>query len=177
VNSIKCPQCGMVNWRTAAFCKRCGLSFENLPQHAYVSLPAAEQAREHAPFYGQQTFPADSELQRKVWRWYVFFCVIVAGLYLFLAIAAIAVLVLDPAMTSDERFEMRIRALIFAIIGPLFMLPFAIAPFLPKKSWNWNYGLVLLIFGSLGGCCFWPITIPLIIQWLKPDIKQMFGKL
>jgi hypothetical protein len=24
-------------------------------------------------------------------------------------------------------------------------------------------------------CCLWPITIPLIIQWVKPEMKRMFG--
>lgn len=176
MNSIKCPQCGLVNWTTAASCKRCGLSFEHLPPHAYVSLPAAEQAEYQAPFYMPQRFAADPDLQRKVWRWYVVFCVLLASLYLLVAVAGIAMLLIDPAMPERDRFELRIQSLAFAILGPVFFIPFAIAPFLPKKAWSWTYGLVLLILGSVGSCCLWPITIPLIVQWIKPDIKAMFGK-
>jgi hypothetical protein len=157
------------------------MSFENLPPHAYVSLPAAEQARaqyqyqQHPmPYFPQPPFIPDRELQRKVWMWFVIFCVLLSLLYLTLIVIGIASLALDPRDLEMDFAEAKINGVVLIISG-MFFIPFAIAPFLPKKSWVWVYGLILLILGSIGSCCFWPFTIPLIIQWVKPDIKHMFG--
>ncbi len=34
----------------------------------------------------------------------------------------------------------------------------------------------VLIGLGLTSCCTWPATIPLIIQWLKPEMKARFGR-
>lgn len=49
-SSLKCPQCGLVNFSTAAVCKRCGLSFgEEGPRDLGAWLPASEYASPAAP--------------------------------------------------------------------------------------------------------------------------------
>ncbi len=186
MNSIKCPQCGLINATSAPFCVRCGRSFESLPAHAYVSVSAEEQAKsasqqtwspgQQIPFPAQPVFHPDVALQDKVWTWYIVFCGVMSALYILCALAGVGLLVFAPVAPSRERFEATIHGVALVIVGPLFLIPFAAAPFLGKKPWTWYYGLGLLAFASTGGCCLWPITIPLIIQWLKPDIKAMFGK-
>lgn len=178
VNSIKCPQCGVVNWATATHCIRCRTPFEHLPPSAYVSIPASEQAQAHTiPFINRPIFIPDPELQRKVWMWYVIYCVLMTLLYLSLAVVGAAMLLIGPQDLEMDAMEAQIQGIIFLVMGIILTIPFAIAPFLPKKSGSWVFGLVLLIIGSTGGCLCWPITLPLLVQWLKLDIKQMFGKM
>ncbi|MBC7909639.1 MAG: hypothetical protein H7Y30_04010 [Pyrinomonadaceae bacterium] len=177
MNNIRCPQCGLTNWATAAACIRCRMPFDKLPPHAYVSLPAYEQAQAQTIPYNyraQPQPPADPELQRKVWTWYVVYCVLMTLIYFLCLVGGIVLVSVSPQMSNSDRGEAVANGIWLILVGAALMVPFAIAPFLPKKSWGWIYGLVMLIIGAMS-CCFWPITIPLIIQWVKPDIKQMFG--
>lgn len=177
MNSIKCPQCDLVNWGTPAACKRCGFSFQDLPQQAFVSVPAGEQVyapgfpAAPAPLPGQET-----ELTRKVWKWFVAYCVLMALLYLFVAGMGAVLLVLGPGgyARGREAEELTIQGIIFLGVGLVFVIPYAMGPFLKGKSWGWIFGIVLIAVG-MTSCCLWPITIPLIIQWVKPEMKRMFG--
>jgi hypothetical protein len=149
-------------------------------------VSAEEQARlpgQHArlpgqqfPFPTQPAFHPDVALQDKVWTWYIIFCVVMSLVYVLVALGGVALLVFAPAAPASERLEATVRGVACVIVGPLFLIPYAAAPFMGKKPWTWYYGLGLLVFASTGGCCLWPITIPLIVQWLKPDIKAMFGR-
>jgi hypothetical protein len=55
------------------------------------------------------------------------------------------------------------------------MIPYAMGPFVKGKSWGWVFGIVLIAIG-MTSCCLWPITIPLLIQWIKPEMKRAFGQ-
>jgi hypothetical protein len=68
MSSLKCPQCGLVNFATAPACKRCKLPFndgaqvEAQPsQNAYAQDPYTQ-----APYAPQQQYGSDSALN--VWR-------------------------------------------------------------------------------------------------------------
>lgn len=177
MNSIKCPQCGLVNWGTPPACKRCGLSFEGVTAQDFVSIPAGEQF--HAPGFpaidqaGQET-----EETRKTWRWFVAYCVIMALLYLFLTGIGIIMLALSlgaGAVGSRDRGEMMGQAVGFLFAGLIFLVPYALGPFVKTKTWGWTFGTVLIALG-MTSCCLWPITIPLLIRWIKPEMKRVFGQ-
>jgi hypothetical protein len=178
MNSIKCPQCGLVNWATEARCKRCGLSLENASEDAFVSIPAAEQA------YSQwsnvppiQTAPAQiTEAALNTWKWFTVYCVFMAVLYFLFAIGGAIALLVDFGATSQQSQELKIYGAIYVVMGLGLMIPFAAILFLEKKSWVWIYGLVLIVLG-LTSCCTWPATIPLLINWLKPETKALFGRI
>ena len=74
-----------------------------------------------------------------------------------------------------EELEKRITAGVCIALG----LPFAVASILPllfePRPWLWVYGIVLLATGFTS-CCFWPICIPLLVFWIKPDVQRYFGK-
>ena len=76
-------------------------------------------------------------------------------------------------LTSTEVDELRIQGAVLLAIGIGLAIVFAVGLFLPRRSWGWAYGLVLLILG-LTSCCTWPATIPLLIQWIKPEMKARF---
>ncbi len=168
MNSIKCPQCGLVNWGTPPACKRCGASFENVSEQAFVSVSAAEH-----PFAPR--FTEETEHTRKVWKWFVAYCVLMAVLYLFVAVMGAAMIVLSSASPGRDSSELLAQGIGMLVVGAIFTVPYAVGPFAKGKSWGWVYGIVLIALG-MTSCCLWPVTIPLIIRWVKPEMKRMFGQ-
>jgi hypothetical protein len=110
-----------------------------------------------------------------VWTWYAVYCVLMALLYLFAAAAGLLLLFVDPANFGEDAVVVRIQGIIFFVLGLVFMIPFAAAPFLPKKPWVWIYGLVMIAIGMTSLCCM-PVTIPLLIFWIKPETRRFFGR-
>lgn len=107
-----------------------------------------------------------------VWTWFVVYCVAMALLYLACAVGFPFAIAQDPEMT---RQDVMILGGIVAGVCVAFAVPFAIAPFLPRRSWVWIYDVVLICFGMTSVCCL-PITIPLLIFWLKPETQAYFGR-
>lgn len=106
------------------------------------------------------------------------YAVLMALLYFGLAALMVVAFLLsrnDPDMSNDERFDMQIVGVVFAVIGVPLGVVFAAAPFLPRRPWVWVYDLVLIILG-LTSCITWPLTIPLLIYWLKAETKWWFGQ-
>ena len=84
MNGIKCPQCGLVNQASAATCQRCGASLMNVSPDAFVSVSPGDLAYQQpnqwaggAPFQAVVT-----EEALKTWKWYVYYCALMAFLYL-----------------------------------------------------------------------------------------------
>ncbi len=68
-----------------------------------------------------------------------------------------------------------VQGVVTLVLGLVFIVPYGLGPFVKGKPWGWVYGIVLIALG-MTSCCLWPITIPLIIQWVKPEMKRFFGK-
>ena len=114
-----------------------------------------------------------------VWRWYVVYCVLMAALYLGVSVVGLFLLVAAPQLAAadpnEDALGLRIQGVILAGMGLVFITPFAIAPFLPKKPWAWVYHIVMIALGMTSVCCL-PATIPLLIFWIKPETRQFFGR-
>ena len=81
--------------------------------------------------------------------------------------------IISPFLLSSNDDELIIYGLVFLILSiPLFLI--CILPiFLPRKPWVWIYSLVIIGLG-MTGCCF-PVCIPLLIFWIKPEVKIYYG--
>ena len=180
MNGLKCPNCGLVNMISADACYRCGTSLTNLPPTAEVSVPIEKtfQAREFnsAATTGSDGIPQDNELGRKTYFWYrvylgvmVVLNLLVSGLGIFITFFS------DYARDPAQAEEMMISGIIYAVLGVPFAAAFAVAFFLPRKSWNWIVGIVFIAFG-MTSCCFLPAVVPLLIYWIKPETKAYFGR-
>jgi hypothetical protein len=112
---------------------------------------------------------------QKVWTWYVVYCVAMALMYGAVALMGVVFLVLDPDELQMHEEAARGMGTAFVAMGALLAVPFAIAPFLAKTGGTWIYGLVLIAVGLTSICC-WPATIPLLIYWIKPETKALFGR-
>lgn len=109
-----------------------------------------------------------------VYRWFVIYCVCMALLYLVTAGMGIVFLFIEPDQDMSE-VEARVMGVMFLILGLVFFVPYALAPFLPRKSWVWILGLVLICIGLTSACCL-PACVPLLIFWLKPEMKDFYGR-
>lgn len=94
--------------------------------------------------------------------------------YLTLAVMGIVLGFIEPDRQMSAA-EAKVMGVVFLILGLALCVPYAIAPFLPRKSWVWVFGLVLICIGLTSLCCL-PVCIPLLIAWLKPDVKQFYGR-
>ena len=110
-----------------------------------------------------------------VYRWFVAYCVGMA--LLALGTAAMGIVFMfsepDPEMSAEEA---KVMGLVCLVLGLVFFVPYAFAPFLPRQSWAWVFGLVLICIGLTSTCCL-PAAIPLLIFWLKPEMKAFYGRL
>lgn len=109
-----------------------------------------------------------------VYKWYVVYCVFMALMYGALAVMGFVFLFVapDPEMNAEEQ---RVMGVVFLLMGLVFALPYAVAPFLPRASWVWVFGLVLICIGLSSACCL-PACVPLLIFWLKPEMKEFYGR-
>lgn len=77
---------------------------------------------------------------------------------------------------ADERnsaTELLITGVILIAVGLGLSIVFGLAPFLRPAPWLWVYHIVLIAIGLTSVCCF-PICIPLLIAWIKPETKAYF---
>ena len=107
--------------------------------------------------------------------WYKAYCVLMALLYLFIVVAGVFLIIAAPADRDMSPEEARLLGGIMLFMGIALAIPFLIGAFLPRKSWAWVFGLVLICIGLTSVCCM-PVTIPLLINWIKPETKFYFGR-
>ena len=115
------------------------------------------------------------ETGRKTFFWYRVYCAVLALLYLAVIIFGVALIIYQPQTREYEPQELMIMGIIYAALGVIFFLVFAVALFLPPKPYNWIVGIVMMAIG-MTSCCFVPFLVPLFIFWLKPETKAFFGR-
>ena len=93
-----------------------------------------------------------------------------------LFVAGIGVFFLVAPFTAEDLDGMSPAVMggIYIAMGVLFAIPFLIAFFIPRKPWAWTYHIVMICIGMTG--CTIVASIPLLIFWLKPDVKGYFGR-
>ena len=108
------------------------------------------------------------------YKWFVVYCILMALVSLLTAAMGIVYMFTEPEPDMSAE-ESKIMGVVFLILGLLFFVPYAFAPFLPRHSWVWVFGLVLICLGLTSTCCL-PVCIPLLIFWLKPEMKAFYGR-
>ena len=106
--------------------------------------------------------------------WFVAYCVLMALAYLSLSVMGIVFMFIEPDQDMSAA-EAKVMGIVFLVMGVAFCVPYAAAPFLPRQSWVWVFNLVLICIG-LGSLCCLPICIPLLLSWMKPDMKAYYGR-
>lgn len=101
-------------------------------------------------------------------------------LLLYVVVACVGVFfMLNADLLASQSDEVDARAiwlqatLMTGISIPL-MFIFALGLLTPRRRWGWVYGFVPIAIGLTSPCCM-PASIPLLIFWLKPEVKQWFN--
>ncbi len=106
--------------------------------------------------------------------WFQVYCVVLAVLYLLFAGFGAALLLVDPAAMDMAPTEANIVGAMLLLTG-LFFLVASILPLLLKpRPWVWVYDLVV-ICGGMTSACFIPLCVPLLIFWIKPEVRAWFA--
>lgn len=119
-----------------------------------------------------------------VWPWFVTYCVLMAIMYLACALAGAFLLTADPLLfdlgeggsNSDLTLEeLRITGVLLLVLGLPFAAIFAAAPLLPKRPWAWIVNLVLICLSLTSLCCL-PVGVPLLIFWIRDEVRHYYGE-
>jgi hypothetical protein len=108
-----------------------------------------------------------------VWKWYVAYCALMALVFLAVAIMGVVFFFVDPVELEMSSSEATLMSVTFFVFGLVLLIPFAVAPFLPHRKSTWIIGIVLICIGMTSTCCL-PISIPLLIFWIKSENKVYF---
>ena len=112
-----------------------------------------------------------------VWKWCRVYCFAMAGLYFVCFGLGISMLLFRGFFANgmkEDQVAVAVMGAIYAVLGLVCLLAFGAAPFLPRKKWVWVYDLVLICLGMTSICCM-PACIPLLIFWIRPEVKTFFG--
>lgn len=112
----------------------------------------------------------------KVYTWFVVYCILMCLMYL--CLMGLGFFYPKLAAMSGESQRMAQATLIgpiYSIFGLIFFVAYLVALFLKPVPGAWIYNLVLICFGMTSCCCL-PITIPLLIFWIKPETKNYFNR-
>ncbi|HEX8197473.1 MAG TPA: zinc ribbon domain-containing protein [Pyrinomonadaceae bacterium] len=170
MNAVKCPSCGNLNALGENFCLQCGAG---LPSSAQVSLSPEQHARAFGMNPGAMF--VDAERGRRVFFWYRVYAGLMAAMYAMLVALGVFMIVFGSQSNDKDAAGAVFGGAFYAILGGGFFLIFAVALFLPRKPWTWIYHIVLICIG-MTSCCLLPFSIPLLINWLKPETKAFFGR-
>ena len=68
-----------------------------------------------------------------------------------------------------------VGGMFIAGLAGIFIVPHAIVLFAGRAKWVYTLAVVLIGMSMLWNMCCLPITIPLLIVWMKPDTKKWYG--
>ena len=119
--------------------------------------------------------PTHSQEAPPVWPWYIAYCLGMAGVAFLLTMLCVVFVAVEPDPDWAGDPSAQLGVLVYIAIWFLVTCIYGVVPFLPRKSWAWTYGLVVISAGLMCGC--WIVaSIPLLIQWVKPETKAYFGR-
>jgi hypothetical protein len=84
--------------------------------------------------------------------------------------------VLSGDVRPDDAAGPVIYGVFFMLVGVAILAPFLLALLLPPRPWVWVYALLMICLGAVITLLGVFAAIPLLIYWVKPDVKQYFGR-
>ncbi len=119
----------------------------------------------------------------KVVKWFKVYCWVLAVLYAFVILFSIPFFIMSvnpEFMTPESEEEMPpVVALLMGILvsgmGLMLLVMSLMGVFLRPRPWVWIFSLVMICFG-MTSACFLPACIPMLLFWIKQDVKDYYGK-
>jgi MFS family permease len=123
----------------------------------------------------EPVFSAYDEHPPAVVFWYKMYAGLLAFIYLLAAGCSLFLLFADPATLGKDVAVARAMGAMLLVMSLGLFVACLVSLVLQPRPWLWIYNLVLICLG-MSSACFLPMTIPLLIFWLKPETKRHFGK-
>ncbi|XAM00841.1 hypothetical protein OT109_05525 [Phycisphaeraceae bacterium D3-23] len=119
----------------------------------------------------------------QVITWFYVYCVLMILIYVALAVGGFFLMknpdfLVDPEASFSSNAprstdEAVFMGMLYIGLGVVFAIAFIVPFVLPRKFGTWVYSIVLICLG-LTSCLFWPITIPLLIFWVKAETRLWY---
>jgi hypothetical protein len=121
--------------------------------------------------------PATTRTVPAVVRWYGRYCQAALALFVAAAFISVAVLLRRESLAAD--WGVALPAVdVFAVLWAATMLFLGSVHYAalrtPRAPWAWKIHAVVLGVG-LTTLVLWPVALPLLFQWFKPETKAFFG--
>jgi hypothetical protein len=177
--SATCGACGLKHFvQENRLCPRCGRAVFPTPGAAWEN--AAAPPGQPAPAYAIPAVPGEVPLGEEAAPSILIWARIYAGVltlaYVSIAILGIVMLtggVFEATKKSKDAAPLLINGVFMTVLGGVFTPIGALAVWAPRRKWTWILNLVLLGKGALT-CCL-PLALPVLIGWLKPDVRKYYG--
>jgi hypothetical protein len=65
-------------------------------------------------------------------------------------------------------------AIVTTLFATALVALYGVATLVPFRPWGWSVGLIAIGLGLVGGSAIF--AIPLLVYWLKPDVKAAFAR-
>lgn len=136
---------------------------------------SASDTSTHSPEHGSRA--ATGTAVPAVVRWYARYCQFAVAL--FAAASLVGVRVIGTRAALAEQWGIDPTAV--GMFGGLWILTLLFLAFVhfaalrtPATPWAWKIHAIVLAIG-LTTLVLWPVALPLIWYWLKPETKAFFG--
>ena len=97
---------------------------------------------------------------------FVYIALVFGGAFLFL-------LAVSDELDREDTIEAYVYGVMMVLVGIPFAMFFAVGIFLPRRGWAYGVSMALICIGLTSPCTM-PFSIPLLIQWIKPETRQYF---
>lgn len=119
----------------------------------------------------------------QVITWFKAYCALMIVVYTLVAVLG-GVMIANPDALIDpdagagssvptSQDEAMIMGVIYLGLGVVLGIAFVVPFLLPRRFGSWIYDLVMICLGLTSVCCM-PVTIPLLIFWIKEDTRLWF---
>lgn len=135
------------------------------PEDPYVSPTTTAPAGPTRANFGQEA--------PDVLAWFRFYSGLMALVSLFSMSLGLALLLAPAPPTAPGRAEPIVYGIFLFVLGAMLAFGFGVGVFAPRQPWMWFHGLVLLGLG-MTSICLLQFTIPLLVYWMKRDVKLYF---
>ncbi len=120
-------------------------------------------------------YPALPTTRPTVVVWFKVYAAFLAAIYFAMAAVSLVFFLTDPEKLEITKDHAVLIGAVLLVLGLLLTIASAIPIFAAPRPWSWMYALVLICIG-MTSACFLPLCIPLLIFWLKPEVKTYYGK-
>lgn len=111
-------------------------------------------------------------------KWQIVYLIAMLFLYLAVAVGGLLLALFRAEIAASDpdvrEWELGMMGTVYGVMGVLLFAVYSVGLFWRRGMGGWIYNLVLIGLG-LTSCCTWPMTIPILIFWIKHKDDIVLG--